>query len=171
MIKKLSLSACLCFLLFSAHAQQIDTAKTVDSVYIPPKYRNIHKRIPALACLLSIYLPGLGQIYNKQGGKAAIVLGTFALSFGAAEAYVGDRRVSAYNSANRPHDAVTAALLVPMLASYVYAVVDAPVTANRLNKIYHLGKRKPSLSAFSIQPGLINSSPNHYTVGLNLVIR
>lgn len=171
MIKKLLLTATFCLLLFAARAQQVDSTKTVDSVYVPLKYRDIHKRIPALACLLSVYLPGLGQVYNKQAGKAAIVFGTFALSFGAAEAYVGDNRVSPYSPAHRPNDPVTAALLVPMLASYVYAVVDAPITANWLNKTYHLGKKKSSLKAFSIQPDLINSSPEHYTVGLSLVLR
>lgn len=170
-MKKLSLSACFCFLMFAAHAQQIDTVKTIDSVYVPLKYCDVHKRSPVLACLLSVYLPGLGQVYNKQGVKAAIVFGTFALSFGAAEAYVGDHRVDPYNSRHRPNDAVTAALLVPMLASYVYAVVDAPVTAKWLNKTYHLSKKKRPLTTLHIEPGLMNLSPDHYTAGLNLVLR
>jgi hypothetical protein len=171
MIKKLLLSASFCLLLFAAHAQQIDTAKTTDSVYVPLKYCDVHKRSPILAGLLSVAVPGLGQVYNKQGVKAAIVFGTFALSFGAAEAYVGDHRVDPYNSKHRPNDAVTVALLVPMLVSYVYAVVDAPVTANWLNKTYRLRKKKSGLSALSIQPGIINSSPDHYTVGLNVALR
>lgn len=171
MTKKLYLSAIFCLLLFAAHAQQVDTAKTVDSVYVPLKYCNIHKRSPVLAGLLSVYIPGLGQVYNKQGLKAGILFGTFALSFGAAEAYVGDHRVDPYNSNHRPHDAVTAALLVPMFAAYIYSVIDAPVTANWLNKTYHLAKKKRSFTAFNLQPGVINSSPDHYTVGLNLVLR
>jgi len=171
MMKKLSLSSCFCVLLFAARAQQTDTAKTADSVYVPLKYCNVHKRSPVLACLLSVYVPGLGQVYNKQGVKAAIVFGTFALSFGAAEAYVGDHRINPYNSAHRPNDAITAALLVPMLASYVYAVVDAPVTANWLNKTYHLGKKKRPLTSLHIEPGLINLSPERYTAGLSLVLR
>jgi hypothetical protein len=171
MIKKLFLSACLCLSLFAAHAQKIDTAKTIDSVYVPLKYCNVHKRSPVLACLLSVYIPGLGQVYNKQGVKAAIVFGTFALSFGAAEIYYASHTVNPYNTGHRPHDAVTAALLLPMAAAYLYAIVDAPVTANWLNKTYHLTKRKRSLAAFSVQPGIINSSPYHYAVGLNLVLR
>ncbi|HEX3383630.1 MAG TPA: DUF5683 domain-containing protein, partial [Mucilaginibacter sp.] len=139
-------------MLLAARAQKIDTTKAVDSVYVPLKYCDIHKRSPVLACLLSVYLPGLGQVYNKQVAKGAIVFGTFALSLGAAEAYVGDHRVDPYNASHRPHDAITAALLVPMFASYVYAVIDAPVTASWLDKTYHLGKKKSGLTAFSIQP-------------------
>jgi uncharacterized protein DUF5683 len=175
-MKKLCLFACLCLLLVSAHAQRIvsqtDTVnKNTDTVFIPLKYRDIHKRSPVLACFISLYIPGLGQLYNKQGGKAAIVFGTFALSFGAAEAYVGDHRVDPYNSAHRPNDAVTAALLVPMLASYIYSLVDAPVTATWLNRTYHLGKKKRSLTHLHIGPGLLNPSPDHYTAGLSLVLK
>ncbi|MFB9845265.1 DUF5683 domain-containing protein [Mucilaginibacter ginsenosidivorans] len=171
MTKKLFLSACLCLSLFIAHAQHIDTAKTADSVYVPLKYCDIHKRSPVLACLLSVYIPGLGQVYNKQGLKAGIVFGTFALSFGAAEIYHSSHTINPYNTAHRPNDAVTAALLLPMAAAYIYAVIDAPVTANWLNKTYHLAKKKRSLAAFNLQPGIINSSPDHFTVGLNLVLR
>jgi len=171
MTKKLFLSACLCLSLFIAHAQHIDTAKITDSVYVPLKYCDIHKRSPVLACLLSAYIPGLGQVYNKQGLKAGIVFGTFALSFGAAEIYHSSRTINPYNTAHRPHDGVTAALLLPMAAAYIYSVIDAPVTANWLNKTYHLAKKKRSLTAFNLQPGIINSSPDHFTVGLNLVLR
>ncbi|MGZ3776363.1 MAG: DUF5683 domain-containing protein [Mucilaginibacter sp.] len=175
-MKKLCLSACLCLLLFNAYAQSAKasadtTNKSADSVFVPLKYCDVHKRSPVLACLLSVYLPGLGQVYNKQGVKAAIVFGTFALSFGAAEAYVADHRVNPYNSAHRPNDAITAALLVPMLASYVYAVVDAPVTAKWLNKTYHLTKKKRTLTTLHIEPGLMNVSPDRYTAGLSLVLR
>lgn len=159
-----------CLLLYGAQAQQVvasratDTTKnTTDSVFVPLKYCDIHKRSPVLACFLSVYLPGLGQVYNKQVAKGVIILGTMSASLGAAEIY--------YNSnKTHPHDEITVALLVPMAAAYIYSVIDAPVTAHWLNKTYHLGKKKNSLAAH-IAPGLINSSPDHYTAGLSLVLR
>jgi hypothetical protein len=176
-MKKLCLCALFCLAIFITHAQSPvstpDTAKKADSVYIPYKYRDIHKRSPVLACLLSLYVPGLGQLYNKQELKAGIVFGTWALSFGAAEIYYTGRSVIVYNgtNVNRPHDAITVALLLPFAAATIYSIIDAPITATRLNRIYHLGKKKSSLSTFSIQPGVINSAPDHYTVGLNLVLK
>ena len=176
-MKKLSLCTPLCLLLFSAHAQRvvskIDTVnKSVDSLYIPYKYRDIHKRSPVLACFLSLYIPGLGQLYNKQELKAGIVFGTWALSFGAAEGYANRSvAVNPSHNANRPNNAVTAALLLPFAAATIYSVIDAPITASRLNRTYHLGKKKRSLSTLSFEPGLMTSSPDHYTAGLSLVLK
>jgi hypothetical protein len=171
MIKKLCLCCCLCILLSFAHAQQVGTSQaadsiknTPDSVFVPLKYCDIHRRSPVLACLLSLGIPGLGQVYNKQVLKGAIVFGTAAVSFGAAGIY--------YNSnKTHPHDGVTVALLVPMAVAYVYSVIDAPVTASWLNRTYHLRKKKRRLTTLHIEPGLINASPDHYTAGLNLVLR
>ncbi len=170
-MKKLCLCACFCLLLSSAHAQRVDagrkadTARTApDSVFVPLKYCDIHKRSPVLACFLSVYLPGLGQVYNKQALKGGIIFGTFTVSFTAAELYY-------LNNKPHPHDGVTIALLLPMTAAYIYSIIDAPVTAKWLNKTYHLGKKKRSLTALHIEPGLINSSPDHYSAGLSLVLR
>lgn len=172
MIKKLYL--CICLLLSFAYAQRSDTSRradnadtlrnTPDSVFVPLKYCYIHKRSPILAGVLSLYIPGLGQVYNKQVLKGGILFGTFALSFGAAEIYYA-------NNKPHPHDGVTVTLLVPMAVAYVYSVIDAPVTASWLNRTYHLGKKKSGLTALHIEPGLISRSPDHYTAGLSLVLR
>jgi len=176
-MKRLCISNLLCLLMVSTHAQRfvskIDTVnKGVDSVYIPYKYRDIHKRSPVLACFLSLYIPGLGQLYNKQELKAGIVFGTWALSFGAAEAYANRSvAVNPYNNTNRPNDAVTVALLLPFAAATIYSVIDAPITAGRLNRTYHLGKKKRPLTTLYFEPELLNSSPDHYAAGLSLVLR
>src|ERR1700744_2899213 len=98
-MKKLLLACVLCVLMMNVHAQQSTGAKAkpdttaFDTASIPKKYRNIHKRSPVLACVLSVYIPGLGQVYNKQLGKAAIVFGTTAISFGAAEIYYNNNKM------------------------------------------------------------------------------
>jgi len=180
-MKKLCLSAFLCLLLFNAHAQRTDaghqvanadtTSKAADSVFVPLKYCDVHKRSSVLAGLLSVGIPGLGQVYNKQAAKGAIIFGTFALSFGAAEIYLSSHSINPYNARNRPHDEVTAALLVPMAAAYVYSIIDAPVTANWLNKTYHLAKKKQGLTSLHFEPSLMNLSPYRYAAGLSMVLR
>jgi len=175
-MKKLSLCALLCLTISIAHAQSAistpDTVKKADSVYVPYKYRDIHKRSPVLAGLLSLYIPGLGQLYNKQELKAGIVFGTWALSFGVAEVYANNRPVYVTgNKVDRPKDAVTVALLVPFAVATIYSVIDAPITASRLNRVYHLGKKKRGLTTLHIEPELMNISPDHYTAGVSLILR
>jgi hypothetical protein len=174
MMKKLCLCGWLCLLLCSAHAQQagaghaVNNADTVsstpDSVFVPLKYCDIHRRSPVLACLLSLYIPGLGQVYNKQALKGGILFGTFTLSFCAAEIHYAKNKT-------HPNDGVTVALLLPMAAAFGYSIIDAPVTASWLNRTYHLGKKKHNLTTLHIEPGLMSMSPDHYTAGLSLVLR
>ena len=167
-MKPLLLCCIFIFLTIKANAQKInkDTAKASDtSTYIPPKYRNIHKRSPVLACFLSLYLPGAGQVYNKQVLKGIVIFGALSLSFGAAEVYHA-------NNVDHPHDDVTAALLVPAFAAVVYSIIDAPITASYLNRTYHLGKKKKEFTSLNFSPNIINTGvANRFTAGVSLVLR
>jgi len=177
MNKPLLLLCCVfIFLTIKANAQTInadtsikkptDTTKVSDtSAFVPLKYRNIHKRSPVLACFLSLYITGLGQVYNKQVLKGSILFGVSAISFGAAEIYHGD-------NVAHPHDGVTIALLVPFFAAYLYSAIDAPVTASYLNRTYHLGKKKKEFTSLHISPGLINAgTSNKFDAGISLILR
>lgn len=169
MNKPLLLLCCVfIFLTIKANAQKLntDTTKVSDtSTYVPPKYRNIHKRSPVLACVLSLYIPGAGQVYNKQGLKGGILFGVSAVSFGAAEIYHA-------NHLFHPDDAVTVVLLLPFFAAYVYSAIDAPVSAMYLNHTYHLGKKKKEFTSLHISPGLINAGiGNKYDAGVSLILR
>ena len=175
-MKKLLLCCVFIFLMIKANAQKIntdspvkktnDTTKVSDtSTYIPPKYRNIHKRSPVLACFLSLYIPGLGQVYNKQVLKGSVLFGISAISLGAAEIHYT-------NNILHPNDGVTAALLIPLFAAYVYSAIDAPVTASYLNRTYHLGKKKKEFTSLHISPGLINAgTSNKFDAGISLILR
>ncbi len=175
-MKPLLLCCIFIFLTITANAQKInidtstkklnDTIKASDtSTYIPPKYRNIHKRSPVLACFLSLYITGLGQVYNKQYLKGGVLFGVTVFSFGAAEIYHS-------NNISHPHDGITAGLLVPFFAAYVYSAIDAPVTASYLNRTYHLGKKKKEFTSLHISPGLINAGiGNKYDAGFSLILR
>ena len=175
-MNKLLLGIGFIFLITKANAQKIntdtttkkaiDTTKVADtSTYIPPKYRDIHKRSPVLACLLSLYIPGAGQVYNKQVAKGVALFSTFTVSFSAAEIYYA-------NHVFHPHDGVTAALLVPFFAAYVFSAIDAPITASYLNHIYHLGKKKKAFTSLHISPDLINAGAgNKFDAGVSLILR
>lgn len=142
-----------------------DTAKQpTDTAEIPPKYQNIHRRSPVLACVLSVYITGLGQIYNKQYLKGCILFSAFVLSFGAAEAY---------NTNGGPHAniGVSNNLFLLAIVTHIYSFIDAPMTASRLNREYHLGKHKHALSTLSISPGFINTGQGGYVCGVGLVLR
>jgi len=173
---KLLICCCFLFLIIKANAQNIntdiatkktnDTTKVSDtSAYVPLKYQNIHKRSPVLACVLSLYIPGAGQVYNKQCLKGGVLLGISAISLGAAEIYHTD-------NVSHPHDGVTVALLVPLFAAYVYSAIDAPVTASYLNRTYHLGKKKKEFTSLHISPNLINAGTgNKFDAGISLILR
>lgn len=175
-MKPLLLCCIFIFLTIKTNAQKIstdtatkknnDTTKASDtSTYIPQKYRNIHKRSPVLACVLSLYLPGAGQVYNKQVSKGVGILGVLSLSFGATEVYHA-------NNVTHPHDAVTAVLLLPFFAAYIYSAIDAPITASYLNRTYHLGKKKKEFTSLHIGPGLISAGiGNKFDAGISLILR
>ena len=174
LIRKSILCCVFCGFVINVYAQQTnsstratatDTVKNLpDSVFVPLKYCDIHKRSPVLACALSLFIPGLGQVYNKQVGKGAILFGISAISLGAASIHYA-------NNVLHPHDGATVALLVPLFAAYVYSAIDAPVTASWLNKTYHLGKQKRSFTSLHISPGLINTSSSKYAGGISLILR
>ena len=175
-MKKLLLCCVFIFLMIKANAQTIntdtstkkpnDTTKASDtSAFVPPKYRNIHKRSPVLACFLSLYITGLGQVYNKQVLKGCVLFGVTVFSFGAAEIYHT-------SNVAHPHDGVTVGLLLPFFAAYVYSAIDAPVTASYLNRTYHLGKKKKEFTSLHISPDLINAgTSNKFDAGISLILR
>src|ERR1700712_660648 len=82
----------LTFVVTYANSQQITKGDTTQTQFIkdtttygikgvPLRYRGAHPRIPVLAFGLSLLYPiGLGQVYNKEYGKAGIILGTEVVS-------------------------------------------------------------------------------------------
>jgi hypothetical protein len=74
---------------------------------------------PYLALGLSTLLPGLGQFYNGQPGKGVLHLVLLFGSFVAAAEYQGI-----------PEEVG----LVGMFGTYVWSMIDAPLTAKRLNE-------------------------------------
>ena len=89
------------------------------------------RKSPARAFAFSLVVPGLGQHYNGQHVKGAI---QEVLFVGGVCAFAGGVAIGWDN----PSEGGAAALLVTgaimTVGSYVWSVVDAPVSANRINK-------------------------------------
>jgi len=95
------------------------------------------RKDPVLACILSVLVPGVGQIYNGQVGKGiGMMAGTYgalllaAVSVG--DSY-GDYYNNSYSSSNSNYQLAGISLLA-MVGFYVWSIVDAPLSASRINR-------------------------------------
>jgi hypothetical protein len=102
----------------------------------PPVVRYYSKKDPVTACLLSWLLPGGGQYYNGEYAKGALMtglslgslLGMVAGATPPAEDYSGD---DYYRSGS---DGRLAFFALIYLGNYIWSVVDAPISSNKINR-------------------------------------
>jgi heme A synthase len=91
-------------------------------------------RSPAIAGILSGLLPGLGQLYNRQWGKAAaFLLGALILDavLGVSTGFI--KLLESARSRLSPEEASTLLVnSIPFLALAVWSVLDAVRTAKRI---------------------------------------
>ena len=116
------------------------------------------RKSPWLAFGLSYLLPGAGQAYNGQWGKGGLMLGGVAVSFGVVLADDCDVFYTANDCGF-----LTAAGVVGMVGFVLWSWIDAPITANAINRRIDAGQ-----VALEIGPQLI--APNRDSgAGLSLV--
>jgi TM2 domain-containing membrane protein YozV len=89
-------------------------------------YLTDHKD-PAIACTMSLLLPGLGQLYNGETGKGIAFIAT---SYGGLA--VGAIALSTHNDGLATVGFVTAAV------SYLWSILDASITSGALNRHHEL---------------------------------
>jgi len=89
------------------------------------------KKQPAVACVLSIIIPGLGQFYNGEVGKGAIMLGTVIV--GLSLMGVGLEQEFDWNS-NSDGEAMIAMGICVGAVGWLWSIVDAPVSASEINR-------------------------------------
>ena len=127
------------------------------------KYQGIRRREPFLAGVLSFVIPGVGQAYNKQYGKGAAIFGTYVLSWvlasREASRYIEDSYTSLYTGYYEEPASRTGyyAFLATAVATDIYAIVDAAVSAKKINERYGLASRikiEPQ-TQFAMQDGQI----------------
>ena len=111
---------------------------------------------PMGAFALSMMIPGAGQAHNGQWGKGGLMLGGGLVSVGVA--------LAGANECDSSDDcSLLTAGLVGMFGFWVWSMVDAPVTANSINRRIDAGQ-----VALEIGPQL--TAPNRGSpVGLSLV--
>ena len=84
-----------------------------------PLYGVTEGKNPLLAWALSAALPGLGQLYNGQEKKAALHLGMTGFFLAAAAEYGGMSEEHGVGG---------------LVATWVWSMIDAPVTARAINQ-------------------------------------
>ncbi|MDF9794972.1 TM2 domain-containing membrane protein YozV [Catalinimonas alkaloidigena] len=105
------------------------------------KYENSNPREPLLAGVLSLIIPGAGQVYNKQYGKGIAMFGANVVSWvlaanSAYNTYDYDALYSGYYE--EPNTTGTFVWMGLAVATNLYSVIDAAVSANKINERYGL---------------------------------
>ena len=157
---------CIFFLIFCScllTGVNVFAQSAQDTVQTPPADQHFHRRSPVLACVLSFYVPGAGQIYNGQYTKGTIIFGVAALSFGATAISHANHH---FGYQKNPEADL---LIFPYVASLLYASIDAPIVASRLNRSY---REKHAFTSVQFSPTLLNAGNTlHSAPGFSLVLR
>ena len=105
---------------------------------------NRGRRNAGVAMLLSMFLPGFGQIYNGELAKGSIFLGIYGatlLYFAVSpdheifvKKFAAMLALSHGRAANAPVSELSVFMGVLLVAVWLYAIVDAPFTASRTPK-------------------------------------
>ncbi|HEY3298401.1 MAG TPA: DUF5683 domain-containing protein [Armatimonadota bacterium] len=106
-----------------------------DMLQNPHKYVD-KTRKPAMAVILALILPGLGQLYYRQYVKAAVIFGVFLLfmiSFAALQPQ-GSFTIYSLGDLVTAINPMVEVLGIASLAAYVYGIVDASVTGSKGSK-------------------------------------
>lgn len=110
------------------------SVKEITSSDIPSK------KSPVLAGVLSLFLPGTGQAYNGQWIKAGIQWTLLAGSLYMAVADVN------FESDGEPLPPLSIAGIAVGGATWLWSVIDAPVSANQINKERNRALKKHDMS-------------------------
>ena len=99
-----------------------------------PRMYGGHPRSPVIAVVSGI-VPGLGQLYNGQVVKAVIIFGAnllFWIAFATLQHYPrGMRTLPEFLNFTDP---IVMVLGILALMAYIYGVIDAPLTADKLTE-------------------------------------
>lgn len=137
-----------------------------------PGYRY---KSPFLFQFASVVLPGLGQMLNEQYLKGALMsvgyLGGIALTVGISKSF---------NNSSAPNDNVVdtpsifgmefmAGGVLLAAGIWIWAIIDAPMTANRLNREHLLSLNLNGNASINLSPNLLQHK-NNFTPALRLCL-
>ena len=113
--------------------QQAQPAPTRRYIYVMNP--GFVRKDPGLATIYSLICPGLGQFYNEQFGKGAIMLGGCVA--GMVMLAAGTPNDSRYNNnyqSNNGSSGLATVGAVCAVGFYLWSVIDAPIQANNFNR-------------------------------------
>lgn len=87
------------------------------------------RKEPVLACVLSFLLPGLGQFYNGEAAKGAIMLGAGLCGMALMMSSISDELWTSRQS----NEKGTLGLMI-FVGAWVWSIVDAPISASKINQ-------------------------------------
>lgn len=116
-----------------------EQASTQNTNYNSSHYTTNYKN-PTTAWALSFLIPGGGQFYNGQSGKGVAFLGGYVVSF------------SVFWFVSWPIG------LGGMLVTSIWSQIDAPMTANQLNRMNQLSFALSDKVSLGVGPSVINMS-------------
>ena len=120
-MKRFLLVLCLFTLaMTSASAQQSQTYQ-------------IPRREPVIGCLLSLSIPGAGQVYNEDYEKAVFFVGSYCLGLGMLITSI-ERTPEGWQLRSEDKASRAIAGFLITLSSIVVSTIDAVVVADRINK-------------------------------------
>ena len=111
------------------HAKQL-----AEDMFRNPRKHGVRPRNPVVAVISSI-VPGLGQLYNGQVIKAGIIFGAvLLLTIALATLQHYPRGIQTTAEFFYFTDPLVMILGILAAMAYIYGVIDAPLTADKLNK-------------------------------------
>lgn len=126
----------------------VDSKPTEEPVPLVPQTTDVGEKNPWAAFLYSMLVPGGGQFYNDQGRKGILMLSGAAAGIGIVVYGFSDRQEESSESITRTETSTTISRryeetgnetainigLLIYLASSTWSLIDAPVSANRINR-------------------------------------
>jgi tetratricopeptide (TPR) repeat protein len=90
---------------------------------------------PGVSLFLSLLFPGLGQVYNGEIVKAAIICGSFLIWIACAALFQHyPPNIRSVQELLQDTNPLVGILGFIAIAGYIYGIIDAPVTAEKSNK-------------------------------------
>lgn len=104
-----------------------DAAVPEEALPLVPQMSDVQEKNPWLAFVLSFVITGTGQFYNGENKKGVVMLAGALTGAGMIVSQMENNEIPDDNGV------VTAGAIV-LLGSSLWSVIDAPVSANRINR-------------------------------------
>ena len=104
-----------------------DATVPEEALPLVPQMSDVQEKNPWLAFLLSFVITGTGQFYNGENEKGGVMLAGALTGAGMIISQIEDDKIPEDNGV-----VTTGAIL--LLGSSLWSVIDAPISANRINR-------------------------------------